>query len=95
VSCTYVREINQVGEMSVDWMKILKWSSEELDIIVRTQEILLHQPEVGGRSCPRNLVLFHFSLILKQQKMDDIHEANDLSGNIWRRIGSICGVIRS
>jgi hypothetical protein len=37
-----VKEINQVREMSVDWMKILKWASEELDVIMRTQEVLLH-----------------------------------------------------
>jgi hypothetical protein len=29
-----VKEINQVGEMNVDGMKILEWTSEELDVIV-------------------------------------------------------------
>ena len=36
------KEINQVGEMSVDWMEILKSTSDELDMTVWTQEILLH-----------------------------------------------------
>jgi hypothetical protein len=34
MSCTYVKEKNQVGEMRVDWMEILKLTSEEQDMIV-------------------------------------------------------------